>query len=140
MGAAGVVEAFVGDAQVFEDSTLDQGFFHDAGDVRQLHMAVPDPLRIDDDDGTVLALVEAAGVVGAAFGPRQTAAFHLGFEGVAELFGLSGVTAPAAVARLAMVTADEKMRFKGGHEGLFSRMRCLKKGEFSLFPLIGLFN
>ena len=58
------VQPLVGNPQVLEHAAVDDRLFDDPRHVGQLHAAVPDRLRIDDDGRAELALVQAAGGVG----------------------------------------------------------------------------
>ena len=59
------IEAGVGKAQALYGTVVEEMFGDDLVDVTRVDVAVPDGLGIDHDDGAVLALVEAAGFVGA---------------------------------------------------------------------------
>ena len=59
------VEAGCGQAQTFHGAAVDEVLCDDFLHVFQLDEAVPDSLGIDHDRRTMLALVEAAGFVGA---------------------------------------------------------------------------
>ncbi len=65
MGAVLGVEARVGEAEALDGTIVEEVFGNDLLDVTRVYVPVPDGLGIDDDDGAVLALVEAAGFVGA---------------------------------------------------------------------------
>jgi len=60
MRAGFCVKAFVGDAQVLNRAPADEMFPHNRLGVFGAHVAVPDSLRVDDDCGTMFALVQAA--------------------------------------------------------------------------------
>src|SRR5262249_5580838 len=114
VGAIGVVQAGVGDQEVIEDLPPDEGLLDDPGHVLGRHAAVPDPLGVDHDGRAVLALIEAARVVGA--GERPEAGLLQGLlEGVAQVLLALGVAAAALVAGLADVAADEDMVREGRH-------------------------
>jgi hypothetical protein len=59
------VEAFVGQTKAFDWLAADDVRIDDFVDVGFGDEAIPDGLRIDDKVGTVLALVEASGLIGA---------------------------------------------------------------------------
>jgi hypothetical protein len=108
------VEFVVGDEEVFEDAPVYDGFLDNAGNVGDLHAAVPDGLRIDDDRRAELALVEAAGGVGANL-RLEIAALELLLEGAPQLLvAVRIATAPAAVF-VALVDSDEDVVGEGGH-------------------------
>src|SRR5690606_32314953 len=75
-----VVQARVFDAQVVENPAADERFLDDPGNVFDGDAAVPDPLGIDHDRRAMLALFEAAGVIGTG-GAGQSRTFDLLFEG-----------------------------------------------------------
>jgi hypothetical protein len=63
MGAGLGVEAFVGEAEALDWSAADEVLIDDFGGVFGADVAVPHGLRVDDDGGAMLALVEAACLV-----------------------------------------------------------------------------
>jgi hypothetical protein len=65
VGAVLGVEAGVGEAEALDGTVVKEMFGDDFVDVANVDVAVPDGLGIDDDYWTVLALIEAAGFVGA---------------------------------------------------------------------------
>ena len=92
MRAVGVIEASVIDEEVVEDFAAEEGFLDDAGDIFESDAAVPDALGVDDDGGAMLALVEAAGLVG----PSEVAEagfLEFLFEGITQALGALGVAA-----------------------------------------------
>ena len=60
MRAGFCIQAFVGDAQAFNRAPADEMLLHNRFRVFRAHVAVPDSLRVDDDGGTMLALIQAA--------------------------------------------------------------------------------
>lgn len=58
------VEAGVGEAEALDGTVVEEVLDNDLFDVPGVDVAVPDGFGVDDDDGAVLALVEAAGLVG----------------------------------------------------------------------------
>ncbi len=89
-------------------------FSDDLLDVFEVDEAVPDCLRIDDDDGTVLALVEAAGLVGADM-VLEAGFFNGVFEGGFEFFAATGKATGAGGAFVAFIGADEDVAVKFWH-------------------------
>ena len=65
----------------------------------------------------MLALIEAAGVVGAG-DLRQSGSLELGLEGVFQGLLASGVATTSFVAGFANVAADENMMGEGRHDDL----------------------
>jgi hypothetical protein len=59
------VHTGVGQAEAFHRAAIDQVLLHDLSGIIGLHVAIPNRLGIDDDRGTVFALVEAQGLIDA---------------------------------------------------------------------------
>ena len=59
------VDAFLWEAETLDGAAANEVFFDDDGSVFRLDAAVPHGFRVDDDCGTVFALVEAARLVDA---------------------------------------------------------------------------
>lgn len=53
------------DAQAFDGPAIDQMFLDDLVNVFFVHVAVPDCLGVNDDDGALLAAIKTAGLVDA---------------------------------------------------------------------------
>jgi hypothetical protein len=68
VGAGLGVDAGVGAAEALDGAAVDQVLFHDLGRIFRLDAAIPDSLRVDDDRGAVLALIEAERFVDANAG------------------------------------------------------------------------
>ena len=114
--AVGCVDTGIRQAEEFDRTAADEVLGDDLADVVEVDEAVPDGLRIDDHDGAVLALVEAAGLVDA------DAVLEAGFlggilQGGAELFAVLVAAAGAVGGVVALVEADEDVAFKIGHWG-----------------------
>lgn len=69
------IDALVREQQTLYRSAVDQVFLHNLRCIFRLHMPVPDRLGINHDGGSVLALVEAAGLVNPN-GTSQTGGFR----------------------------------------------------------------
>ena len=115
------VEAGFGEAEAFdwlpsEDVGFDDLVYVSLGDV-----AVPDCVGVDDDVRAVLALVEAAGLVGTDSAFQASLGQFLLEEFLEPGFG-SGVAGSAGMACGALVSADEDVFFEFGH-GLLSYPR-----------------
>jgi hypothetical protein len=59
------VDALVGETEALDGAAGDEMLFDDGGGIFGLDVAIPDRLGVDDDGGTVLALIEAEGFVDA---------------------------------------------------------------------------
>ncbi len=82
------------------------------------HMSIPDGVRVDDNIRAVLALVEAAGLVGADFA-FQAAFSQLLFEELLQAGLGGGIAAPAWVPRRALITTDKDVLIELWH-GVFT--------------------
>jgi hypothetical protein len=63
MRAAFRVQTLVGDAEPLDWTPEDEVFPHDLFRVFELHMTVPDGVGVHNNRGSVLALVQASGLV-----------------------------------------------------------------------------
>jgi hypothetical protein len=109
-----IVDAVGGDPEAVDDVSCHDVLVENLVDVFQANCAVPDPFRINDDAGAMLALVEATAPVGADAGTEAAALDRL-FEGGAQLFLSKGIAATARVIRLALVPAHENVMGEVGH-------------------------
>lgn len=100
--------------QILDNAAADNRFLDNSTNIRLGDVAVPDLLRIDDDGRSELALIEAAGLVGAN-AAGQAAAFEFRFEDLAELLTSLVGTAAARMSRLASITTDEEMALEQRH-------------------------
>ncbi len=106
MGAVLGVEAGVGEAEALDGTVVEEVFGNDFVDVARVNVAVPDGFGIDDDDGTVLALVETSGLVGTDM--MLEAGFLDGiFEGRFKLFASLGKAAGTGGRFVTLVGTDE---------------------------------
>jgi hypothetical protein len=104
----------VGQHQALHELAADDVLLDDLLDVGLGDVAVPDLLGVDDHRHAVLALVEAARVVGAHDLAEATLAErHL--EGVADLHAALALAAAARRVGRALVDADEDMTGKARH-------------------------
>jgi len=108
VGAALAVEAGIGEQKALDRTAVNEVLADNLVNIFRVDEAVPDGVGIDDHHGTVLALVETAGFVGAdfAFQPGVLdcvleSAFQLA-AAVASTAGTGGVFVP-------LVSADEEM-------------------------------
>jgi len=104
----------VGLEQALDDFATDEVLVDDLGDIRNGHAAVPDLLRVDDDADSMLALVEAAGVI-RADDLRDAALLQLGLELVAYLDATFGFATSLRVVGGTFIDADEYVALKTGH-------------------------
>ena len=100
------VEACFGEPETLDGATVEDVLGDDLVYVVEIDEAVPDGLGVDDDRRAVLALVEAAGLVGAN-GVFETGIFESFLEGVFELFAAAGTATRTGGGVVALVGADE---------------------------------
>jgi hypothetical protein len=114
VGAVWGVQAGVGDDQPLDGFVADDVGGDDFFDVMFGDMAVPDGVGINDDGGSVLALVEASGLVG----PNGVANAVLGQDFLKLFLELAvgiGVAAATGMVFVALVGADKDVFFKFRH-------------------------
>jgi hypothetical protein len=97
------------DGTVSYDVRLD-----DLGDVRHLHVSIPDALGIYHYGWTVLALVEASGFVGAD-GVLQSEKGKMGLESPLEFGRAVGITASTGMSFGTLVAAYENVFCEFSH-------------------------
>jgi len=114
--AAVGVDAGVGKAKAFDGTAVDEVLLHDLFGVAGFGETVPDGFGINDEDGAVLALVEAAGFIDAD-AVLETGGFDGVLEGAAKLFSVAEGAAGAGVF-VPLVEADEEVVFEEWHEEL----------------------
>lgn len=108
------VQTGSGEAQAFDGTTVDKVLGDDLIHIFDLHEAVPDGFGIDHDDGAMLALVEAAGLVGADE-MLETRIFDGVLEGGFQLLAASGKAAWAGCVLVTLVGADKEVMLKFRH-------------------------
>ena len=116
MWTLGGVEAVVGDDEALDGTPGDEVFTDDLGHVVDGNVAVPDGLRVNDDGGAVLALVEASGFVGAD-GTGEAGAFDGVLEGGVKLAFAIGGAGGSGAAGFTKVGADEDVAFEFRQSG-----------------------
>jgi hypothetical protein len=111
------VEARVGEPQAFDGQSTDDMRVYDFIDVRFRDVPVPNCFRIDDYVRPVLALVEAAGLIGAhpAF---QSALGKFLLEEFLQPRFCSWIAASSGMAGWTLISADEDMFFKFWHQAM----------------------
>ncbi len=114
MGTVGIVQAAFGNQEIIEDFSSQDRFGDDPGYVFGGDPAIPDTQGIDHDGRSVLALVEAARMIGPGQGP-ESGLPELELEGILERLEARRVAATPLVARVANVTADENVVREGRH-------------------------
>jgi hypothetical protein len=92
-------------------------FLDNLGDVLRLHESVPDCLRVHDHCRSVLALVQATGLVGANAGTQSCCLDLVLEEGVQHALAISGTRRPGSV-RLPVIGAYENVAFKPGQAAI----------------------
>ena len=107
------VDAFVGEAEAVDGAAGYQMLADDLGGVGGLHAAVPGCVRVDDDGGAVLALIEAERLVDAHGGGE--AGFARELRELCMEFALAvGSAGWARRTGGADIVADEDVAFERG--------------------------
>jgi hypothetical protein len=114
MGAGLGVEAGVGDEEAFDGAAGDEVFGDDFIGVLGFDATIPDGIGVDDDGGSVFALVEAAGLVDANAAGQAGLPSELREAGVE---GALAVGSAGGAGRIggADVVANEDVAFEGWH-------------------------
>jgi len=107
------IDAGAGKAEAFDRAAVEEVLLDDLFGVAGFGETVPDGVGIDDEDGPVLALVEAAGLVDAN-AVLEAGGFDGILEGSAEFLGML-VGAAGAGRLVALVETDEDVVFEGWH-------------------------
>jgi hypothetical protein len=115
------VDAGVGKAEALDGAAVEEVFLHDLFGVAGFGEAVPDGVRINDEDGAVLALVEAAGLVDAD-AVLEAGGFYGVLEGAAEFLAVFVGAAGAPRGFVALVQADKEVVFEDWHSGIGCRL------------------
>ena len=108
------IEAGVGQAEAFYRTAVEEVLGDDFLDVFDVDEAVPDGLGVDHDDGTVLALIEAARLVGSDM-VLETGVLDGVLEGGFEFFTAIRKAAWTRGAFIALVGANEDVVVKFRH-------------------------
>jgi hypothetical protein len=111
VGATRGIDAGFGQSKAFDGDSVNEVGLHDLFHVRRLDEAVPDALRIDDDRGTVFALIKAAGLVDPDVGV-QPRLLTTCLEGLPNGDRVATTTAAARVAFRPFVGADKYVSFE----------------------------
>jgi hypothetical protein len=108
------IDAAFRQAQAFDRATLNEVLFYDFFGVLGVSETIPDRFGVDHQDGSVLALVQAAGLVDA--NAMLEAGFFDGvFECAAELLAVFVGAAWPGGGFVAFVEADEDVMFEVWH-------------------------
>ena len=111
------VDAGVGEAEALDGAAVEEVLLDDLFGVAGVGETVPDGFGIDDEDGAVLALVEAAGLVDAD-AMLEAGGFDGILEGAAEFLAVFEAAAGAGGGIVALVEADKEVMFEDWHRGL----------------------
>ena len=117
------IEASVGNDEALDGATGYEVFADDLGHVGDGDIAVPDGLGIHDHGGTVLALIEASGFIGAD-GAGEAGALHRVLEGSVELAFAVGGAGGACAAGFTKVCADKDVAVEFRQSGTPSFAQC----------------
>jgi len=110
------VDAGVGKAEAFHGAAVEEVLLDDLFGIAGASETVPDGFGVDDEDGAVLALVEAPGFVYANT-MLEAGGFDGVLEGAAEFLAVFEGAAGAG-GFVALVEADEEVMFEDWHAGL----------------------
>jgi hypothetical protein len=114
MGTVVGVDAGVGKAEAIDGTAVEEVLVDDLLGVAGVGEAVPDGFGIDDEDGTVFALVEAAGLIDAD-AVLEAGGFDGVLEGATEFLAVFVAAAGAGGGFVALVEADKEVVFKDWH-------------------------
>lgn len=115
---ARIVEAFVSNQQVIQDTSVDHRFFENARYVAELDSAVEDCLRINRDARSMLALLKATGRIG-SHERSQAPCFDLGFECVPQRIRTFGIATATRMAGSTLIATDKDVMRERGHDDVF---------------------
>ena len=108
------VDAGVGKAEALDGTAVEEVLLDDLFGVVGIGETVPDGFGIDDEDGTVLALIEATGFVDADT-VLEARGFDGILEGAAEFLAVFVAAAGAGSRIVALVEANKEVMFKDWH-------------------------
>jgi hypothetical protein len=114
------VDAATREAETLDRTAVEQVLLHNLLRVPGQDEPVPDGLRINDHDGAVLALVEAACAVD-AHGAFEPGGLHSVFQGIAQLLAASVGAAGPGRGFIALVLADKEVVLVAGHRAIGCR-------------------
>jgi len=105
-----IIDAGLRQAKPPDGPPVYEVFLHDFFRVLRFYKPIPDGLRIHDDHGPVLALVQAGGLVH-AHAVLQSCFLYGVFQGAAQLFRVLVATAWARGGLVALVQTDKNVMF-----------------------------
>ncbi|HEV2136539.1 MAG TPA: hypothetical protein VGR47_20130 [Terracidiphilus sp.] len=111
------IEAVFVDPQALDGTASDEVLGDDGFGVFGVDVAIPDGVRVDDDHGTVLALIETAGFVDAHATGKAGFLAQLLQARMQIAFSITGAGRARRV-RGADVVADKDVTFKPGQSGI----------------------
>jgi hypothetical protein len=112
--ARGSIEAAVGNPQTIDGAAADDMRFYYVSNIGLSQAAVPYRFGLNHDGGTMLALVQASGLVGADCGEYSVQG-QLRFEGALKIGCAGRVAATAGMSVGALVGADKDVFFEFRH-------------------------
>src|SRR5215469_6177914 len=113
--ATGSVQTFVGNEKSFDGLAVHNVRLNDLFHIVRCYASIPDPVRINDHRGSVLALIEAPGHI-RAHSLLKSAQRQLLFEEELQLGLALRIAATARMSRLALVAANEQVLLELGHK------------------------
>jgi hypothetical protein len=108
------VDAGVGKAEALDGTAVEEVLLDDLFGVVGIGETVPDGFGIDDEDGAVLALIEATGLVDAD-AVLEAGGLDGILEGAAEFLAVFVAAAGAGSRIVALVEANKEVMFKDRH-------------------------
>jgi hypothetical protein len=115
------IDAGAGKAEALDGTAVEEVLLDDLFGVAGMGETVPDGFGIDDEDGAVFALVEAASFVDAD-AVLEAGGFYGVLEGAAEFLAVFVGAAGAPRGFVALVQADKEVMFEDWHRGIGCRM------------------
>ena len=125
VGAVGVVQAIIGDHQVVQDLAAQDRLGHDSRHILDLDPSIPDSLRIDHHRRSVLALLQAPGMV-CACQRTKPGLLELFLERLSQLLIAVRIAAATLVAGRTHVATYKYMMGKRWHGRLFRDLPPLR--------------
>ena len=110
------VDAGVGQAKAIDGTAVEEMLLDDLLGVVGVGETVPDGFGIDDEDGSVLALIQASGLVDAD-AVLEAGGFDGVLERAAEFLAVFAGAAGAPGGFVALVKTDKEVMFEGRHMG-----------------------
>ena len=108
------IDAGVGKAEALDGAAVEEVLLNDLFGVAGVGETVPDGFGVDDEDGAVLALVEATGFVDAD-AVLEAGGFDGILEGAAEFLAVFVAAAGAGGGIVALVEANKEVMFEDWH-------------------------